>query len=195
MRVLRASDRVAEPWRNGRGRTWQVDVAQSVEVAGEGPDFDWRISIAEIDEAGPFSRFPSVHRTIAVIDGAGFEIIVDGVVRKLIAQQPYSFSGDADVSSRPLDGPTLDLNLMTSAAYAGMISFVSPGQEDPVLLQCGPGETIYVLAVTLGLECDVPGSAISLGLHDAARVDDGAMILTGRAGSVAAVVRVHAAGG
>ncbi|MFZ0267006.1 HutD family protein [Caulobacter sp.] len=110
MRVLRAADRIAMPWKNGGGVTR--------EVAAFPPDadldsFEWRISLAQIAADGPFSTFPDVDRVLTVIDGAGLLLTVDDRMLALdAASPPLAFPGEAQVSARLTDGPISDLNVM-----------------------------------------------------------------------------------
>jgi uncharacterized protein len=114
--VLRAADRPAAPWRNGGGITREV----AREPAGpEGSDFDWRISIAEVSAAGPFSAYDGVRRTIALIDGAALTLIVDGERHELGLYQPLTFDGASATSCELPAGPTRDLNVMTTYGRAG----------------------------------------------------------------------------
>lgn len=183
--VLRAAARTAEPWKNGGGRTWQVDAAPL-------PDgtFGWRVSIAEIASSGPFSSFPGVARVITVIDGPGITLTVDGVQRELGLLDPFPFSGDAAVDCA-VTGTTYDLNLMTTVG-SGSVEILRPSGEQPGLVNSTPGETVLVLALTDQVDCDLPGDAIQLTRHDAVRFRDGAAgIVTGGAGAVAAVLRIR----
>jgi len=203
MNLLRAADRVATPWKNGGGRTWQVasDVSSGAEGAGAegaGADgsFGWRVSIAEIAADGPFSIFPEVTRTIAVIDGAGVELTIDGTSRTLGPHTPLTFPGAAVTVGRLVDGTTLDLNLMVGPGWAGMMEFVVPDSEDPELIRCADGEIVVVVAVDPGLDCDLPGSAVTLERFDAVQVPGPAqLILTGDSTGRAAVLRIRPAGG
>ena len=66
LEVLRASERTPVPWKNGGGVTREV----AVSPAGSSlDDFDWRVSVADIRAAGPFSRFPGIERQMAVLSG------------------------------------------------------------------------------------------------------------------------------
>lgn len=111
MRIVRAADYRLMPWKNGGGVTREV----LVELDPADPSqFLWRISIATVAQAGPFSRFPGIDRSIAVLDGAGMRLDVDGKpVSVLPGDAPFRFSGDADVFSELIDGETTDLNVMT----------------------------------------------------------------------------------
>ncbi|MEH0072431.1 HutD family protein [Pannonibacter sp. Pt2-lr] len=58
----------AMPWKNGGGITHELAVFP--ETAGL-EDFGWRLSMAEVASDGPFSAFTGIHRTLALVDGAG----------------------------------------------------------------------------------------------------------------------------
>jgi environmental stress-induced protein Ves len=110
MRVLRAADRIATPWKNGGG------VTREVIAYPPGADldaFEWRISLAEIEADGPFSTFPGVDRVLTVIHGAGLMMTVDDRMLALDdASPPLAFAGEAAVTARLTDGPISDLNVM-----------------------------------------------------------------------------------
>jgi environmental stress-induced protein Ves len=110
MRLLRAVDRIAQPWKNGGGVTREVAVSPQ----GAGFDtFDWRVSIAEVAAAGPFSRFEGIDRTLAILDGR-MRLTFPGHVLELDAEcAPLAFPGEALCDGTPLGGTVTDLNLMT----------------------------------------------------------------------------------
>jgi len=111
MRLLRAADRFAVPWKNGGGVTRDVIISPAGATLG---DFDWRISIAEIAAGGPFSRFPGIDRKLAVLAGR-VTLTVEG--RAAITLDPESdvidFPGEAAVNAELFGGPSMDLNVMT----------------------------------------------------------------------------------
>ena len=96
MRVIRGGDFRQMPWRNGGGVTMEVAAAPD----GAALDaFDWRVSLARVEQSGPFSAFPGVDRTLAVLDGEGI-VLDDGkgeAVRLTRETPPYSFPGEAAV--------------------------------------------------------------------------------------------------
>lgn len=111
VRLLRLADLVAVPWKNGGGTT----IEYAVHPEGAGFDaFDWRLSRARVATSGPFSDFPTIDRTLAVVAGAGLDLVfADGPVRLTPATPPHAFPGDVAVDGRLVDGPIDDLNLMT----------------------------------------------------------------------------------
>ena len=111
MRIIRAAHHRVMPWKNGGGVTREVLAAPDPDDPSQ---FLWRISIATVAQAGPFSRFPGIDRSIAVLDGAGMRLHVDGKPATVSrGGTPFRFSGDADVSSELIAGETMDLNVMT----------------------------------------------------------------------------------
>jgi len=113
--LLRARDRIAVPWKNGGGVTREV----AISPAGAGfEDFDWRVSIAEVREPGPFSRFENIDRTLVILDG---HLALEIAGRKMDldpASAPFAFAGEEACFGRPIDGAVTDLNVMTRRGRA-----------------------------------------------------------------------------
>ncbi|MFE9928068.1 HutD family protein [Streptomyces sp. NPDC005533] len=201
LRLLRAADRGATPWKNGGGVTREI--AARPEGAGTG-DFAWRVSLAEVAADGPFSSFPGVDRTLTLAEGAGMDLAVAGV-RHLVDERfaPRDFAGDEPTDCRLLDGPVVNFNVMyrrsetraETAVVRGALALVVP-----------PGETLLVVALdgpaVLHRSGDAgsgggpgPGRVAELAPYDAALLTDGPDLVLRTAGR-AAVVRfgpAHAA--
>lgn len=95
------------PWRNGFGTTRELVVFPVHE------HWHWRLSVAEISQDGPFSRFDDVERWFAVLSGKGVRLAIDGQAQTLTrASAPVAFSGAAQAECELVEGPTLDFNLM-----------------------------------------------------------------------------------
>ncbi|MBA3446439.1 MAG: HutD family protein [Pseudaminobacter sp.] len=112
MRIIRAADCRRMPWKNGGGET--TEIAVSPPVAGL-DDFDWRLSMARVESSGPFSMFPGIDRTLAILDGEGIILHVEDRI-------PFGLTGKSDPLPFPADVPTranlvagavTDLNMMT----------------------------------------------------------------------------------
>ena len=107
-RVIPANEYRRERWKNGAGWTRQIVRVPDCE------DWDWRLSIAEIERDAPFSRFPGVERELILLQGNGLRLCFDeGAAVEL--QPPHGrmrFAGEAALSGELLDGPTHDFNLM-----------------------------------------------------------------------------------
>ena len=71
VRLLTPADFHSMPWKNGAGRTTEI----AVHPPGAALDtFAWRVSIADVERDGPFSRFPGIDRTIVLLEGAGMRL-------------------------------------------------------------------------------------------------------------------------
>lgn len=133
MRILRAADRVATPWKNGGGVTR--------EVAAWPPGanlnaFDWRVSLADIAADGPFSTFPGVDRVLTVIAGDGLALEIEGRTIRLEPGAPFAFPGEAAVAARLGAGPIRDLNVMVRRG--AWTARVEPWRGDPGAAPDGP---------------------------------------------------------
>jgi environmental stress-induced protein Ves len=105
--MIPLEDIAPTPWRNGGGVTREL-------IAWPTPqDWDWRISVAEVEKDGPFSRFEGVERWFAVLGGAGVWLTLDGRTHELTAQSaPIRFDGAQDCTCELIAGLTEDFNLM-----------------------------------------------------------------------------------
>ena len=99
------------PWKNGGGNT--IELAIGPPDAGI-DDFDWRVSLATIAEDGAFSQFPGVDRTLALVDGHGMTLQIDGEPALISDAEPViAFDGSSEVQAKLNRGPTLDFNAMS----------------------------------------------------------------------------------
>jgi environmental stress-induced protein Ves len=90
-----------------------------------GPDeFMWRVSIAEVRVAGPFSAFPETDRHLSVLDVAA--------------------------SGTPVNGPVLDLNVMVRRGrFRAEVAVLAPGQATTL----EAGTAILVATAPTHIEC------------------------------------------
>jgi environmental stress-induced protein Ves len=89
-RVIPANDYRRERWRNGAGWT------RAICRVPERDEWDWRLSIAEIERNAPFSTFPGIDRELVLLGGNGLRLrFDDGETRQL--DPPYGrvrFAGE-----------------------------------------------------------------------------------------------------
>lgn len=110
MRIVRASDLRAAPWKNGGGETREVAIFPPRATL---ETFDWRLSMATVASDGPFSIFEGVDRTLVLLEGGGLSLdFADGETAHLKAGESLSFAADRPVAGRLTGGPVRDLNLM-----------------------------------------------------------------------------------
>lgn len=111
MKVCRADSYAVMRWKNGGGST--TEIAVSPEGASL-DDFDWRISMARIEQDGPFSAFSGVDRTLTLLDGPRVELRVGNRDVTLTADRPsLRFTGEDRVTASVPAGPIVDFNVMT----------------------------------------------------------------------------------
>ena len=89
------------PWSNGGGTTTEL-------LRLEDP-FVFRLSVAKVEQDGPFSLFPMIDRTLFLLSGTGFSLN-DIVLDKKFS--PLSFKGEMPIYCSLLNGPSQDFNVM-----------------------------------------------------------------------------------
>lgn len=145
-RVLAAGGYRRERWRNGAGWTREIH-AQASSDPGRG--WDWRLSIAEIEQDASFSMFPGVERELVLLDGNGLCLrFDDGQCHTLLPPHGrLRFAGERSLTGEPVDGATRDFNLMwrRDAFEAELLHRPLVG---PMLFFAEPGTTwaLHVLA-------------------------------------------------
>jgi uncharacterized protein len=109
--LIRASEYRRMRWKNGFGETAEIAIAPAGAALEQ---FDWRISMARIEAAGPFSAFAGVDRTLTVLDGGGFRLTIGGRPPIELTPQspPFPFAGEGPAAATLLGGPVSDLNVM-----------------------------------------------------------------------------------
>jgi uncharacterized protein len=114
-RILPANEYRRVRWRNGAGWTREIcALRMDGREAANADDWDWRLSIAEIEGDAPFSAFPGVDRELVLLSGNGLELRYDdGEVRTLLPPHGRArFPGERPVAGALVDGRTEDFNLM-----------------------------------------------------------------------------------
>lgn len=137
--LLRAGDYRRMRWKNGAGWTSEILKVHGSEDRDTN-DWDWRLSIAEIEADAPFSAFPGVDRELVLLSGNGLRLrFEDGEVHDLLPpHDKLRFAGERAAYGELIDGATRDFNLMWKRdavdaqlwhrPLAGtMVLFVDPG--------------------------------------------------------------------
>jgi len=166
--VIRFAECRTMPWKNGGGSTTELAIFPE----GAGLDaFAWRISMARVEADGPFSAFPGIDRTLAILEGDGLALAVGDRAPRLVTLQgsPLPFPADQPASARLLGGPVLDLNVMIqrgSWRHAVQPMALSDGA---VVDSDSPFSFLVAREGPLGLL--LSGEAVTLGARDALRID------------------------
>ena len=158
MLIFRESSYVAVPWKNGGGITREIHR----EPPGAA-EFDWRLSLATIDSAGPFSAFAGYERVLVLVRGAGVVLTFEGHGEAHLGKpgEMAAFDGAWRTLGEPMDGACTDLNLMTArsriAARTKTLDLATP-----LLVANGDVETLV---------CCIRGTVeITTGAGDAERL-------------------------
>lgn len=124
MHIIRRSSFKAVPWKNGGGITHEVirtptatASAPTTESESTEPQpFSWRVSVAQIDAAGPFSEFPDHHRIMVLLRGGGVRLTFSGHGSSGLRSVGdwVEFDGAWQTHCDLIDGPCTDLNLMVN---------------------------------------------------------------------------------
>nr|WP_246264581.1 HutD family protein [Aromatoleum toluvorans] len=104
------------PWRNGRGTT-RVIASGSF---SQNPDqWDYRLSLADISESGPFSTFKGIERSSLLLEGRSI-LLTDGEERQLRAGplEIIQYDGEWPLSAVIGSNPARFLNLMIRRGFA-----------------------------------------------------------------------------
>lgn len=175
MRILRRADLEEIPWKNGGG------ITRNIASQMDGDTTLWRLSMADVASAGPFSNFAGLTRVLTVIEGDGMVLHgPDGDLKAGFAQ-PVTFDGATPITATLTQGPICDFNLMfdtdrceaEAATRRGPLeSELAGGANTVAVLHCITGTT------AIGDETLMPGdTVISQGLPVSFALPDGAIVL------------------
>ena len=124
MSIQRFSEHLKAPWPNGRGTSYEI-ASQTPGVSG----WTWRVAIAPVVEDCDFSHFENVHRQLLIISGGDMVLDVGGKIVICKPGEVAVFAGDIATTAKLVDGPIVDLNLMTVRGKASgvMTHITRPG--------------------------------------------------------------------
>ena len=103
--IIRAADYIEQRWKNDGG------VTHEIAADAESPPA-WRISVATIEQSGPFSDFRGYDRTIVALEGR-VTLTVNGETIPLVELEPIAFAGEAQVACAIEGHLARDFNVMT----------------------------------------------------------------------------------
>src|ERR1044072_8976879 len=159
LRILRPTDYPSRPWKNGGGTTRGILVSPPGASLDE---FDWRLSLAQVDRDGPFSRFDGVDRTLVLLSGA-MTLHEQGNRIDLVRHEPVAFEGERGIEATLAGGSTLDFNVMTRRSQARHTVRLE-NFHARTNIASSRGSTIILFVLDCGLVID----GESLDVHDTA---------------------------
>ena len=173
MRIIRAADCRRMPWKNGGGET--IEIAVHPAAAGL-DDFDWRVSMARVEVDGPFSQFAGIDRTLAILEGEGMTLEIDGrsPVTLTVGSPPFSFPADVATAASLIGGPITDLNVMSrrSRSTHSVIRFAI--QEPAELV--ARAQATFILCQSGSARATADGQKYEIGRPDSLLIEAGGKI-------------------
>ena len=161
---------VPKPWKNGGGSTTEIAVFPP-DAGFE--DFDWRVSLATIAADGPFSQFPGVERTLALVEGHGMTLEIDGEPNLVSRAEPVAaFDGESQVAAKLNRGPSIDFNAMTRMERC-YHRFGRRSLDGPSSFVARADVTVLFLAEGESLELCSDEQRINMVRYDAVLLDPG----------------------
>lgn len=162
--VLKADQYTKMLWKNGAGYT--LEIARSLGDL----DFDWRISMADVTNSGPFSLFPNKQRIITVLDGQGIILHVDHLpARSLKLGDIFAFHGESQVQSELVDGAIRDLNLIyDSAKFHARFQRVNDTETQTFL---SSADLIFIFNSGSATEVAIEEKAFLLAAHETLKIE------------------------
>lgn len=182
LETIRPGDWHAQPWKNGGGTTYEI--AREDDEHG----FTWRLSLAHVEADGPFSRFPGVDRTIALVEGDGFTLRRAGEHLVTLTEPlvPFAFSGDDALDCTLVGGPVRDLNLMVRRkGWRATTQTHALGKREALLLAPAVRTLLFVASGALDAGSAIAGSRprdTTLGRHETAVLREHAPLRLAAAG-------------
>ena len=109
IQLIPANEYQRTRWKNGLG--WTREITRH---PAQSDQWDWRLSIAEVDKDGPFSAFENVDRELVLLSGEGMNLkFADG--ESVTLPPPHDslrFAGERELTAELISGPTQDFNVM-----------------------------------------------------------------------------------
>ena len=147
MRVFPSTHARRVPWKNGRGSTLEL-LTDATEPGGA---WTWRLAVADVPEAGPFSSYPDIDRSIVLLEGAG--LTLEGARgRRAVPRwgEGLAFAGEEPVTGLPDGAGVQDGNLMLRrGVWTGDVLHLGEGthalEGAPVLVHAWRGDLDLVL--------------------------------------------------
>jgi hypothetical protein len=111
LQIIRRASFKALPWKNGGGVTHEA-----LRVPKNGDPFEWRVSVAQIENSGPFSDFAGYRRKMVLLRGPGIELKFGDGQQHALRQvgDMAEFDGALSTHGNLLGAPCMDLNLMVA---------------------------------------------------------------------------------
>ena len=153
MNVRRIESIAPERWRNGGG------VTRSIASHGD----DWRVSLAEVERDGPYSRFDGIARISLVLRGDGVALQDGDDIVMLEPFEAVEYDGGANWNATLIGARITVLNVMRrTGVYRARVQAI----VHPVIVE--PGCAAIIVALDGACFCD----DIAIGSGDVAVIEN-----------------------
>jgi environmental stress-induced protein Ves len=159
MLQLRPSDYRVMPWKDGGGHTTEIAIEPPGASLAE--PFLWRVSSAQVEASGPFSRFPGRARLLTLLEGPGLILDIEGQGRLRLKHpgQVVAFAGDGAVAATLIQGPCVDFGVISDPGRVKVqLDWLNLG-SDATMITLAPTTLLFapwspVQVDPIGLELD-----------------------------------------
>lgn len=152
MQHLTPADYRVMPWKDGGGTTTEMAIHPPEATVQGG--FAWRFSSARVAASGPFSAFPGMARSLALGEGAGLILDLEGVGRLRLKHplEVIQFSGGVAAQATLIQGPVTDLGLIHDPErFRGALE-VRALTADATSLTLAPTTLLHALGGPVGVD-------------------------------------------
>lgn len=113
------------PWKNGQGITREI---YRLPLDSDASDFNFRLSMAAVNQSGPFSLYPGKDRFLMLLEGKGFRLTFDDKSQVSLTA-PFDsteFEGEDVIQCELIDRACSDFNVMTDRNWGKSVITLSP---------------------------------------------------------------------
>lgn len=193
LRLIPANEYRRERWRNGLGWTKVIfaharrhepesslegacgNVLAHVDGSALESEWDWRLSIAEIETDCAFSAFPGCDRVLVLLAGNGMRLAFDDETETELAP-PHGrvmFAGERSVQCWLTDGPTADFNAIVRRDRCKMQVYHRPLVGSMVFFaEAGVLWAVYLISGRATVKS--AGESVGMNAGDTLLLDDAA---------------------
>lgn len=173
IQLLKLHDFQKMPWKNGLGFTFEIARKPSAET----DDFDWRVSMADVENDGEFSYFSGKKRIISTLSGIGMQLsIADQAHVDICSRNLFAFDGEQPVYCRLLNGPIRDLNLIYRADKVFPRMQWLTGSHSQTILSAAQDMLIFNMADVM--QVSVAAQSYTLEAFDCLKISNQDEVLT-----------------
>jgi len=180
VRVLQFDRAKRMSWANGIGVTRQI-----LRSPAYGTRLDWRVSVADVEQSGAFSRLPGIDRTIVFCEGNRMSLTINGKSVELLRGIPFEFSGDAATFCDVSRGSTRNLNIMVNRATAIAKTTVTMVNGTHTALTTSAAQLL--VAITTGMATGAGTQSVDLERYDAVYLEKAGQVSISGSGSLLSI--------